>query len=362
MPRVTLQTIADDLGVSRSTVSNAFGRPDQLSDALRSRILMRARELGFSGPDPMARGLRRGRVGAVGVLVDQGLSYAFSDPAMVTYLDGLASELHVGGFGLLLHYGTGVRADAELISRSAVDAWVIASLPRDNPSVEAALAQNRPLVVLDQPVLPDVPVIRMDDEGGAASAASHLLQLGHRRLGVLTTPLQPDGYQGRADTKREERARYDVASDRLVGIRRATTAAGVAWSEVPVVECAVNDVDTGALGAWELLTLDNPPTGVIALSDPLAIGALRAAEELDVSVPSSLSVVGFDDIPAAASTTPPLTTVSQPRYLRGQLAGAVVRRLLNAQPTETPAAMSVELLVRDSTGPPPASVATASDG
>lgn len=359
MPRVTLQTIADDLGVSRSTVSNAFGRPDQLSDELRLRILTRARELGFSGPDPMARGLRRGKVGAVGVLVDQGLSYAFSDPAMVTYLDGLASELHLAGFGLLLHYGTGVRADAELISRSAVDAWVIASLPRNNPSVEAALAQNRPLVVLDQPVLPDVPVIGMDDEAGAASAAEHLLDLGHRRLGVLTTPLQPDGYQGIADSKREERARYDVASSRLAGIRRATTAAGVAWSEVPVVECAANDVDTGALGGWELLTLDAPPTGVIALSDPLAIGALRAAEELDVPVPSSLSVVGFDDIPAAASTTPPLTTVSQPRYLRGQLAGAVVRRLLNAQPAEAPAAMPVELVARASTGPPPAAVAKA---
>lgn len=354
MPRVTLQTIADQLGVSRSTVSNAFGRPDQLSAELRTRILTRAQELGFSGPDPMARGLRRGRVGAVGVLVDQGLSYAFSDPAMVTYLDGLASELHGGGFGLLLHYGTGVRADAELIRRSAVDAWVIASLPRGNPSVEAAMAQHRPLVVLDQPVLPGVPVIAMDDEAGAASAARHLLELGHRRVGVLTTPLQPDGYQGLVDAKREERARYDVASHRLAGIRGATAAAGVAWSDVPVVECAVNDVDTGALGTWELLTLDDPPTGVIALSDPLAIGALRAAEELDVPVPGSLSVVGFDDIPAAASTTPPLTTVSQPRYLRGQLAGAVVRRLLNAQPAQTPAAMSVELVVRGSTGPPPA--------
>jgi LacI family transcriptional regulator len=108
-------------------------------------------------------------------------------------------------------------------------------------------------------------------------------------------------------------------------------------------------VDTGALGAWELLTLDDRPTGVIALSDPLAIGALRAADELEVPVPSSLSVVGFDDIPAAASATPPLTTVSQPRYVRGRLAGAVVRQMLDGQ--------SVELVVRDSTGHAPAAAA-----
>ncbi|MDF2967076.1 MAG: putative LacI-family transcriptional regulator [Nocardioidaceae bacterium] len=98
MPQVTLQTLADDLGVSRSTVSNAFGRPDQLSAGLRERILTRAEELRFSGPDPVARGLRRGRVGAVGVLVDQGLSYAAAELGVpvphrlsVTGFDDIAS-------------------------------------------------------------------------------------------------------------------------------------------------------------------------------------------------------------------------------------------------------------------------------
>src|SRR5215210_1724196 len=103
MARVTLQTLADDLGVSRVTISNAFNKPDQLSAELRGRILARAEELGFAGPDPMARGLRRGRVSAVGVLVDEGLSYAFSDPTTVLFLDGLARELQLDGLGLLLH-------------------------------------------------------------------------------------------------------------------------------------------------------------------------------------------------------------------------------------------------------------------
>src|ERR1700712_3884504 len=103
--RLTLVTVARDLGISPATVSNAYNRPDQLSPALRARILARAAELGFAGPDPMARGLRRGRVGAVGVLVDEGLSYPFSDPTAVLLLDGRARELELDGLGLLLHTG-----------------------------------------------------------------------------------------------------------------------------------------------------------------------------------------------------------------------------------------------------------------
>jgi len=352
VPRVTLQTLADDLGVSRSTVSNAFGRPDQLSAELRERILARARELQFTGPDPVARGLRRGRVGAVGVLVDQGLSYAFSDPAVVTNLDGLARELYAGGFGLLLHSGTGARADAQLVGRAAVDAWVIASLPRNEPSVEAARAQNRPMVVLDQPVLPGVPTVGVDDEGGTAAATGHLLGLGHRRLGVLTAPLQADGFQGVADAARQRRATYDVMAARLAGVRRVVTGAGISWADVPVVECALSDVDAGALGTWELLDRARPPTAVVAFSDQLALGALRAAAELGVTVPGGLSVVGFDDIAAAATSEPALTTVAQPLRRRGETAGGLVRLLLDGRAAPAPPRLPVELVVRASSGAP----------
>src|ERR1700712_2263515 len=147
--RLTLVTVARDLGISPATVSNAYNRPDQLSPALRARILARAAELGFAGPDPMARGLRRGRVGAVGVLVDEGLSYAFSDPTAVLLLDGLARELEQDGLGLLLH--TGRAGDVQRIRDAAVDAWVVQSLPDDSPALAAARSRGRPMVVVDQP-------------------------------------------------------------------------------------------------------------------------------------------------------------------------------------------------------------------
>ena len=350
--RITLQTLARDLGVSRATVSNAYNRPDQLSAALREQILARAAELGFPGPDPRGRSLRRGRTGAVGVLIDQGLSFAFSDPTAVLYLDGLAQEVQADGFGLLLHAGTGRLADAELVRGAAVDAWVVRSLPAGEPAVAAALAQHRPVVVLDQPVLPGVPVVGIDDAGGATAAARHLLDLGHRAIGVLTMPLRPDGYQGLVDASRQRFATYRVMADRLAAVASTLATAGIAWEDVLVVECAVNDVDTGALGTYQLLDRLSPPTAVIALSDQLALGALRAGPEMGWSVPENLSVVGFDDSPVAATAIPPLTTVAQPLRERGRAAGALVRALLRGEPVTAPEPFPVALVVRDSTAPP----------
>ena len=347
MSRVTLQTLADDLGVSRVTISNAFNRPDQLSRELRDRVLARAAELGFAGPDPLARGLRRGRVGAVGVLLDQGLSYAFADPAAVVQFDGLASELSAAGTGLLLHAGE--RQHADLVRGAAVDAWIVASLPRDAPHLAAAQAARRPLVVLDQPILDGVPTVGVDDAAGTALATRHLLDLGHRHIAVLTTPLLPDGYQGLVEEKRQRWAIYEVSARRLDGVRREVQAAGVPWPGLPVVECARNDLDSGALATWQLLDAADPPTAIVAFSDQLALGALRAAHELGVDVPTQLSVVGFDDAPPAVTGQPPLTTIAQPLRERGQAAAALALALVRGDTVVSPPPLPLELVVREST-------------
>src|ERR687894_2969814 len=103
--RATLKEVASELGVSPATVSNAYNRPDQLSSALRERVFETARRLGYPGPDPMARGLRRRRAGAVGVLYEDRLSYAFADPAEVLFLRGVSVATEEAGLGLLLLSG-----------------------------------------------------------------------------------------------------------------------------------------------------------------------------------------------------------------------------------------------------------------
>src|SRR6266508_3149545 len=95
----TLADVAEHLGVSRTTVSNAYNRPDQLSPALRERVLAAARELEYTGPDPMARSLRRGRAGSLGFVFDQQLPYVFTDPAALLFLSGVATGCEEYGTG-----------------------------------------------------------------------------------------------------------------------------------------------------------------------------------------------------------------------------------------------------------------------
>ena len=351
-PRLTLLTLAQDLGVSRATVSNAYNRPDQLSAALRDRILARAAELGSAGPDPMARGLRRGRVGAVGVLVDEGLSRAFSDPAVVVLLDGLARELQADGLGLLLHAG---RADDEQALRTvqdaAVDAWVVLSMPEGHPAVAVARTRDRPVVVLDQPGLSGVQLVGVDDVGGAEAAVAHLLALGHRRLGVLSMPLRADDRDGPADAARQAGATYPVMRRRLAGAAAAVETAGLPWAGVAVVESAANDPDAGARAVAAVLAGDDAPAAVFACSDQLALGVLRAARAAGLRVPEELSVVGFDDSAAARFADPPLTTVHQPLQDRGREVGVLVRALLRGETPAVPVTAPVHLVVRTSTAP-----------
>ncbi len=354
--RVTLVQIAHDMGVSRATVSNAYNHPEQLSSALRERILARAGELGFAGPDPTARSLRRGAVGAIGVVVDQGLSYAFSDPATVLMLDGLAGQIQPAGLGLLIHTAAGDRTEqaAELayIRDAAVDAWVLLSLPDDSPAIEAVRARRRPVVVLDQPLTADFPLVAVDDLGGTALLTRHLTRLGHRRIAVLSMPLGLDRREGVVDIARQATTGYRNIRQRLAGVSMAASEAGIGWSTVAVMECASNDPDAGASGTLALLALQPAPTAIIALSDQLALGALRAAQDTDLHVPDQLSVVGFDDSPSAAHGQPPLTTVRQPLRERGEAAGRVVLAVLAGQTPEVPGPFDVQLVVRASTAPP----------
>jgi DNA-binding LacI/PurR family transcriptional regulator len=351
--RLTLLTLARDLGVSRATVSNAYNRPDQLSPALRARILSRAEELGFAGPDPVAAGLRRGRVGAVGVLVDEGLSHAFSDPTIVLLLDGLAREWQIDGLGLLLHTGRAEGDALRPIRDAAVDAWVVLSLPDGHPAVSVVQARGRPVVVLDQPSLPAVPMVGIDDAAGAEAAVRHLLTIGHRRLAVLAMPLQADGREGRADLQRQGEASYAVMRRRLAGAAAAAADAGVSWDNVPVMESRASDPDAGARAIAGLLSGPDAPTAVFACSDQLALGVLWAARSLGLRVPEQLSVVGFDDSPSARIAEPPLTTVAQPLRERGQAVGALVRALIAGEDAPPPTHHPVGLVVRGSTAPVP---------
>lgn len=347
---VTLQTIADALGVSRTTVSNAYSRPDQLNPRLRQRILETARQLGYAGPHPAARSLRSGRADAVGVLLTETLSYAFTDPAAVRFLEGMAEAGEQAGVSLLLVPALPASSEATAVREAVVDGFVLYSMPDAHPGVLAVLERRLPTVVVDEPRIQGVPFVGTDDRSAARQATEHLLALGHERFGVVCFRLSLDGYSGPVDAARLAGATFQITRDRLAGYADALRAAGLDFQDVPIEERAPNSPTAGAAAAAALLDRRHPPTAILSTSDQLAIGLLEEARRRGIAVPRDLSVVGFDDIDAAAAVTPSLTTVRQPLLEKGRVAG----RLILGQQAPPPGdafLLPTELVVRASTAP-----------
>src|SRR5690349_4163007 len=182
--RPTLATIATELGVSRMTVSNAFNRPDQLSEDLRERVLAKARELGYGGPDPGARALSRGKTGSVGVILDAPLGLAFSDPAAVQLLHGVAKVCEQSELGMtLVPRITG--KDADLVRSALVDGFVVYCMSDADPRMDAMIERRLPFALIDHAPGSAPLTVNIDDRGAARATAEHLVALGHRRFGVV---------------------------------------------------------------------------------------------------------------------------------------------------------------------------------
>lgn len=351
--RATLKRVAEELGVSPSTVSNAYNRPDQLSEELRERVFETARSLGYSGPDPLGRGLRRRKAGAIGVLYTDRLSYAFRDPAAVLFLEGVSEATEEAGLGLLLIPGAPrEKRDTAAVREAAVDGMVVFCMAEEDPLLAAALERGLPVVLVEQPPVEGLPAVVIDDEGASREAAEHLIRLGHQRLAVVCSELSHSPKGGVVGVVRQWSATYRPSRARLAGYEAAVTGAGLPWERTPVYECVENSLEQGRIAARELFGREPRPTAILCMSDMLAAGVLEEAAARGIPVPESLSVVGFDDVPEAARLQPPLTTVNQPHVEKGQKAGRALISLLEGNPTPQTTSLPTRLVIRDSTAPP----------
>jgi DNA-binding LacI/PurR family transcriptional regulator len=165
---------------------------------------------------------------------------------------------------------------------------------------------------------------------------------------MLAERTRLDGYAGPLTPEREAAAPSKLYFERLGGYRDALEAGGIDWAAVPRFELPANTPEHGLEGGRMALAVDPRPTALIAATDQLALGAVEAAREAGLRVPEDLSIVGFDDVPGAAWSRPGLTTVRQPLFHKGELAG----RLLTAGAGPREVILPVELVVRGSTAPP----------
>jgi DNA-binding LacI/PurR family transcriptional regulator len=368
MARMTVKTLAAAVGVSPATISNAYNRPDQLSAELRGRILATAKELGYPGPDAAGRTLRMGRAEAVGVLLSERLSYAFSDPFAVEFLTGLSEVVEAQGISIVLMPlsaptdGSGTRPNADdsdltAVRNANIDALAILSLPTDHPAAIVARARGIRLVTTDISSDPESTWVAIDDFGAGVMLGEHLARLGHRDVAVLVETNQPAGSPGQS-LEEDQLGFLDYAA-RVAGLRHALS------GQVVIISGGHNSIESGATATSWLLDSDRIPTtpiptapvpttlvptapiptAIVGLSDVLALGALQALASRGLSVPAEVSVCGFDDITAAAAAN--LTTIHQPIREKGQHVG---RLLLDPESQPRQVLLPITLITRGTTG------------
>jgi DNA-binding LacI/PurR family transcriptional regulator len=297
--------VARAAGVSPMTVSYAYNRPARVSADAAAKVLRAAEQLGYAGPHPLASSLRRGRAGSLGVVLGEHLTYAFEDPQAGRFLAGVAEVCAESAVGLTIVPVTGAATDADRVRRAAVDGFVVWTTADDDPVLDAVAETGLPTIIHGGPERRRLPCVGIDDRA-AAQAIGRVAFAGAQRPAVLSFPL---GRDRRAEVllgPDPEIATYPVTRARLAGLRDAARELGVDWSRVPVAVCAVNGADQGAAAAEPHL---HSVDALAAMSDELALGALRAAREAGIGVPHELAVTGWDDTPAAGPAG--LTTVRQ---------------------------------------------------
>jgi DNA-binding LacI/PurR family transcriptional regulator len=341
--RVTLAAVAELAGVSVMTASYTYNRPSRVSDNSRSRVLAAAAELGYAGPDPSARSLRRGSTHTLGVVMGEHLSYAFEDPQAASFLAGIADVCADQGFGMTILPITGAAEDTSRIQAAAVDGFIVWTTADDDPILAAVQATKRPAVVHGGPAIRGLGLVSIDNSA-AAHAVGAVAFAGARRPAVVSFPLSRDRIStiaGGADTTG---VLFPVTRERLNGYRQAAEDVGLAWRDVLVAVCARNNAAEAEQIATTLLSSADPPDAIAAMSDEQAAGVVRAAHATGRLIPDDVAVTGWDDAAVAAELG--LTTVAQ--SLREQGA-ACARAALKQESNLAPASWSV--VVRGSTRP-----------
>lgn len=337
MKRPTQKDVARLAGVSRSTVSYVLNDQTQLkipiSQETRQRVMQAIADLGYE-PDAGAQALIRGETKTVGVIIP-----VIDNPYFWQMFAGISDELQEAGYSLhLSRHPLDAQQESNTIRelmRHRVDGFILLAavkylLPRLIDDLRKA---GQPVVEITASKAEFDHVIH-DYSSGTRALMSHLLELGHRRIGFIYGVTQE--VQG---------------FDRLLTYRQALQEAGLTGNQVFEMHCG-DTLEDGYRAAYDLLSRPNRPTALLVINDLLAIAVIRAANDLGLAIPRDLSIAGFDDIPFSNYLTPRLTTVSGKAEESGRDAvRLLLKRFAEPELPQQVTTARVELIIRESTGP-----------
>lgn len=326
---VTIIDIAREAGVSPSTVSRVLTGNAPVASDKRDLVLAIAKKLRYQ-PNVSAQGLVRGRTAAIGVLT-QSIASPFYGEIML----GLEQGLSGSGYHLIFASGNWQTdeelAALDLLSSRRVDALIVLTGVISDDHLRRA-AEELPLVVIGRSIAGiEDQCLRVDDFQAACEATHYLITLGHRRIVHIAGP-----------------GHHQDAVDRHAGYLQALKEAHLPIDEQLIVVGDFTE-QSGLLATQALLSRATLFSAIFAANDQMAYGARLALYRHGIQVPDNVSLVGFDDQPASAYTTPPLTTVRQPTHDIGQAAARSILRMLKGEPPGLPV-ITTDLVIRESTG------------
>ena len=335
MPNLTLDEVAQLAGVSSATVSRVINDYPHVRKDVRQRVQQVIEETGYQ-PNIAARSLASNRTNVIGLVIPNSVSNFFTDPYFPRLTEGISHTCNENEYVLSLFIFNSKEIERKLFPRvthrGLVDGIIIQSTGLNDDAISYITEGDIPFVVAGRPMsAPQASFVDVDNFAGAFKATMHLIQLGRKRIATIT---------GALDTS--------VGMDRLEGYCKALSNRRITIDERLITEGDFTELSS-YYAAKRLLI--NNPDAIFVASDTMAVGVMRALREENISIPEDIALVGFDDLPPARTSIPPLTTVRQPIQRFGNKLVEILLDILSNGP-EPPRRIifDTELVIRESCG------------
>ncbi|MEA1964691.1 MAG: LacI family DNA-binding transcriptional regulator [Candidatus Aerophobetes bacterium] len=330
---ITIKDIARVAGVSIATVSTALNDRSGVGADTKLRVLAVAEKLGYE-PNILARSLVTKKTHTIGLIISD-----ISNPFFTRVVRGIEDVANENGFNLILcntdEEGQKEKAYLRILQGKQVDGLIIISTEKNSNHIKSLVENNIPLVLLDRKLEGlQVDSVVVDNVEGSRKATSHLIKLGHRKIGIIHGP-----------------ETIMTGRDRLEGYKRALREHNLPLESKYIKEGNFKQ-EGGYSRTLELLELKNPPSALFVTNNLMTMGAFKALKEERIRVPEEIALIGFDDMEWASLASPPLTAVSQPTYRLGtSAANLLLSRIKAPAPQEVQeVVLEPKLVIRESCG------------